>query len=240
MAATVFVKVVGFDDVERHTLNTLFRVSGGSDAGFALWSPDCGADPGLALIDSQSYEARVEFESPLNAGLKMVWVGPHAPRRAWRSFRRPLQWPEVIAAMGELFRPADPLDLDLDAPAGAFPAARRVLVAGADRDERLYLRARLALAGLTQVDEAENGSQALDCLRGRSYAIAFLDFGLPGLGGWDLVQQVTALRPRIPVVAVTKQSVSTRERIRARSSGVALLLPKPPDPARLKELLEKV
>ncbi|RYY87586.1 MAG: response regulator [Comamonadaceae bacterium] len=240
MAQKVWVKVVGFDDVERHTLNTLFRVSGDSDTAFALWAPDCGSEARLALIDSQSYEARVEFESPLNAGLKMVWVGPHPSPRAWRSFQRPLQWPEVIATMAEAMQPLQPLDLDLEASGAESRAAKRALVAGADRGERLYLRARLALAGLTQVDEAENGSQALELLRGRRYEVAFLDFALPGIGGWDLVQQATAVQPRVPLVAVTKASVSTHERLKARTSGVALLLAKPPHPGKLRDLLEKV
>jgi CheY-like chemotaxis protein len=239
MAQRVFVKVVGFDDVERHTLNTLFRVSEGSDVSFALWTPETG-DAGLALIDSQSYEARVEFESPLNTNLKMVWVGPHAPARAWRSFQRPLQWPEVIATMGALLKPAEPLDFDLDAVEMPAAPMRRALIASADRDERLYLRARLALAGLTQADEAENGAQAMEFLRTHRYEVAFLDFGLPGLGGWDLVQQVAGMQPRIPLVVVTKDTVSAREQARAQAGGVAMMLSKPPHPTKIKALLEKV
>ncbi|MBA2961180.1 MULTISPECIES: response regulator [Ramlibacter] len=239
MGQRVFVKVVGFDDVERHALNTLFRVSGDSGNGFALWTPETRGEPGLALIDSESYEARVEFESPLNDKLRMVWVGPHAPARAWRSFQRPLRWPEVIAAMDELFRPVEPLDFDLDV---AEPASgvRRALIASPDRAERLYLRARLALAGITQADEAETGPQAMELVRNNRYQVAFIDFGLPGLGGWDLVRQVTAAQPRIPVVVVTKDTVSTREHMKAHGSGVALMLAKPPHPTKIKALLEKV
>jgi CheY-like chemotaxis protein len=240
MGQRVFVKVVGFDDVERHTLNTLFRVSETSENSFALWSPDAGAHPGLALIDSQSYEARVEFESPLNARVKMIWVGPHAPARAWRSFQRPLQWPLVIAAMDDLFRPAAPLDLDLDVAAAPALAAKRGLIASAHPDERLYLRARMALAGLTQADEADNGARVLELVRNNRYEVAFLDFGLPGVGGWDLVQQVTGSQPRIPLVAVIKDTVSAREQLKAHGSGVALMLSKPPHPTKIKALLEKV
>jgi CheY-like chemotaxis protein len=240
MGQRVFVKVVGFDDVERHALNTLFRVSEDSENSFALWSPETRAEPGLALIDSQSYEARVEFESPLNGKLKMVWVGPHAPARAWRSFQRPLRWSEVIATMDELFQPAEPLDLDLDAADSLLPGSRRALIAGADRAERLYLRARLALAGITQADEAESGEQVLELVRNNRYEVAFVDFGLPGVGGWELVRRVTSAQPRIPLVAVTKDTVSPRERLKAHGSGVALMLAKPPHPTKIKALLEKV
>jgi CheY-like chemotaxis protein len=240
MGQRVFVKVVGFDDVERHALNTLFRVSEGSENSFALWSPEAGAEAGLALIDSQSYEARVEFESPLNARLKMIWVGPHAPARAWRSFQRPLKWPDVIAAMEDLFKPPAPLDFDFDLAAAPALAAKRALIASPKLDERLYLRARLALAGLTQADEAENGAQVLQMVRNNRYEVVFLDFGLPGVTGWDLVLQVTGTQPRIPLVAVIKDTVSPRELLKAQGSGVAALLSKPPHPTKIKALLEKV
>ena len=38
----VFVKVLGFSDVERHALNTLFRLSEDRETGYALWSADYG------------------------------------------------------------------------------------------------------------------------------------------------------------------------------------------------------
>jgi hypothetical protein len=66
----------------------------------------------MALLDSQLRSpagGRVAAETP---GLKMLWVGDRCPAQVWRSFQRPFAWPEVIAAMDDLFQPA-PLDLDL-------------------------------------------------------------------------------------------------------------------------------
>jgi CheY-like chemotaxis protein len=189
--------------------------------------------PDLALIDSQSYEAQLEFASPSNDGLPMVWVGAGEPARAWRSFARPLQWPQVIAAMDALFQTAPALDLDLDlAQPTATPATKRALIASADAGQ--------ALAGITQADEAENGSQALELVRTVRFDVALLDFGLPGVSGWDLVRRIGQMEPRIPHVIVIKDHVSGGERLRAWWRGHGTLMHKPPHPGRLSELLERV
>jgi len=50
MAITVWVKVVGFSDAERHSLNTIFRVSRADGPNYVLWKPEdaavtqCGGD----------------------------------------------------------------------------------------------------------------------------------------------------------------------------------------------------
>ena len=243
MGKKVFVKVVGFDDAERHALNLLFRLSESRETSYAPWSPNQASEAGLALIDSESYEALLEFASPSNAKLPMVWVGPGAPARAWRSFERPLQWPDVIAAMDTLFQPAAALDLDLDqhtAPSPAPATGKRALIASADLGHRLYLRARLALAGITHADEAQDGAQVLQLVRAAAYDVALLDFGLPGVSGWDLLARVREAHPRIPHVIVTKERVSLAERLRASWRGHQTLMRKPPHPGQLSRLLGQV
>ena len=178
MAQRVFIKVVGFTDVERHALNTVFRLSEERETQYTLWTEEQAEAPQLALLDAQAHEAHVEAESRANAGIKFVWIGDNPPANAWRVFRRPLAWSEVVQAMDQLFAPAD-LDFDLafdEEPGGpdtqpsqlgeAEPEpGKRALIASSDRDERLYMRARLALAHLTQADEAETAAQALELMR---------------------------------------------------------------------------
>ncbi|WBY02159.1 response regulator [Ramlibacter tataouinensis] len=245
----VFVKVLGFSDVERHALNTLFRLSEERDTGYALWSPDYGVAAQMALIDSESHEAVVEFESPSNHELKMIWVGAGAPPTAWRSFQRPIQWPDVIAAMDQLFGPPPDLDFDLGAttdeeaqdtlPPEPGPPPQRALIAAADRNERLYLRARLSLAGLTQADEAATAADALELARLNRYSILLVDFGLGGEDGWDFVRQLRTGGQGGAHLIVTKPGVSVVDRLRALWSGRPALLAMPADPARLKALLER-
>jgi CheY-like chemotaxis protein len=247
MAQRVFINIVGFTDEERHALNLLFRISEEQGTAFSPWEPAAPEPPKAALIDGQSYEAPVELQSQRNAGLPLIWVGPGAPQHAWRVFQRPLAWPEVVQAMDELF-PA-PLDFDIDLdnvdtqppeiPPDATPA-RRALIAAADRDERLYLRAKLALAGLTHADEAENAADALEMARMNNYALAIVDFDLPGANGWAFLHDLASGQRAIAKVVVTSARASFLEHVRAWFAGLAGFFDKPPHPAKLHQVLTEV
>jgi len=247
MAERVFVKVLGFTDVERHALNTVFRLSEQRGTVYSLWMADAPEAPRLALIDGQSYEARLELESPNHSGLKLIWVGPVAPAGAWRTFERPIAWHDVVKAMDELFAPPEPLDFDLDFDSGVAdtlppdePPAKRALIASADRDQRLYMRAKLALAQLTQADEAETGAQALELSRAHQYAVALVDFALPDVDAWSILKELTQATPSIPHVIMTKARVSVPDRLRAWFGGADGFFDNPPHPGKLQEMLEKV
>lgn len=247
MAQRIFIKVMGFTDIERHALNTVFRLSEQRGTIYSLWQADAPEAPRMALIDGQSYEARLELESPNNDSLKLIWVGAVAPVSAWRVFERPLSWPDVVEAMDELFAPPDLLDFDLGYDTGSpdtlppeEPARKRALIASADRSERLYLRARLALADLTQADEAESGAQALELARTHHYAVALVDFALPDVNGWVFLKALRQARPAIEHVIVTKSGASAGERLRAWIGGAAALYDKPPHPGKLQHLLQKI
>jgi CheY-like chemotaxis protein len=248
LAQRVFVKVMGFTDVERHALNTVFRLSEQGGINYSLWQDDAPEPAKLALIDGQSYEARLELESPGNAALKLIWVGAVAPVEAWRVFQRPLVWAEVVKAMDELFEPAQALDFDFDLegiPTAEIrrpdqPAGKRALIASSSREARLYLRARLALAQLTLADDAETGAQALELARMHHYAVAVVDFALPDVNGWAFLKELTQARPAIEHVIFTKPRASLGERLRAWLGGAKAFLDQPPHPGKLRDLLRKV
>lgn len=243
----VFVKVVGFSDAERHALNTLFRLSEERATPYVPWTAELGIAPRLTLIDSESHEAWVEFELPRNQAERVVWIGERPPARAWRSFTRPIDWPAVIGAMDQLFVPP-PLDVELgldfevDLPApSATPAGpdRRALIASADRDERLYLRARLSLADLTQADEAATAAEALELARNHRYDVAVIDYALPGKGGWPLLRALAQVDQRIPLLIVTKDRLTAAERARMLLGRQPILLEKPVEPFKLSALLSR-
>lgn len=241
MAQRVFIKVVGFSDEERHALNTVFRLSEQCRTMYQLWTPEAPEPAGMALLDGLSYEAPVEAASPTNAALKMLWVGPEAPERVWRSFDRPIVWPDIIEAMDFLFV-GEPLDFDLGRdlgqPSGGM-SPKQALIVSPDRDERLYLRARLSLARLTQADEADSGNQALELARGKQYDIAVVGFGMTDMDAWAVLRQLRhGLRP-IPHVAVTKSRRSLPEHVRAWLGGAEALLDAPPNPMRLDAWLKR-
>ena len=246
MTQPIFVKVLGFSDVERHALNTVFRLSEERQTSYALWAVDAPEPPKLALVDGESYEASLAMAAPQPPDMKLFWIGPAAPREAERSFDRPLLWPNVLQAMDELFAPAEPLDFDLGIgiaedtrPPEPETPVKRALIVSADRDERLYLRARLSLANLTQADDATTAAEAAQLMRETSYEVALVEFALPGTDSWAFMKQLAHGKPAIRNVLFIKAGVSLAQRLRAGWSG-AVLFDKPPHPARLHALLQKV
>ena len=247
MGQRVFVDVVGFSDAERHVLNLLFRMSEEYGTRFVPWHPDAPEPAKVVLVDGDSYQAPVEAESPRNFEIPLIWVGDGAPGHSMYRFERPIIWPEVVQLLNQLFPPPPEYELDLDslhtrppdASPSELPPPRRVLIAAASYEERLYLRARLALANLTLADDAENAAQALELARANDYALALMDLALPGADGWSFVAELAAAPHPVPRVIVTTAHPSLLEHIRAKFAGVAGLFDKPPHPGKLHDMLLK-
>lgn len=250
MSQRVFVQVVGFTDVERHALNTVFRLSELRPTSYWLWTPEAPEAPRLALLDGQSYEAGLALETLRGSGPSLAWVGDHAPAGVWRSFSRPLSWPDVVQAMDEMFTPFTDVEFDLDLDSGPDTVpppmddddapVRRALIASSDLNERLYLRAKLALHELTVADEAESAADVMELLRTNRYDVALVNFSLPDSDGWPFIRQLAQARSVISHLVVTKDTASLAERIQAWSAGVEAFLAKPADPLKLQRALRKV
>jgi CheY-like chemotaxis protein len=243
MATTVFVKVVGFRDVERHALNTIFRLSAERPTCYALWTPEAPVMPHVALIDVESYEAGLALASPgLNRNLKLICVGSGAPSHAWRVFARPLNWSAVLHAMDQLFAQAGvDIELDLDGESSSVipPGVRVTLLVDPARDERLYLRARLALAGLIEVDEVDSVAQATAKVRVRQYDVVVVDVDAPD-DPWGLVERLVAHDPPVGSVVVTTTNTSWQMHERAEQAGCRAVLDKPYDPGHVFRVLRMV
>ncbi len=244
----VFVKVFGFGDVERHALNTVFRLSETRPTAYALWVESAPHAAELALIDGDSWEAALELANPAHDGLTLIWVGDQAPARASLVMARPLQWAAMLDGMDALLAaPAAAPDLGVDSTAITAPAAPAfppdkpdapaVLVTDADAEARLYLRAKLASAGLTQVDEASTGAQMLQLLAARRYKLLILDLDLPEVDCWQLVRQVGELQPAVDCLLLTGSRVSWLDGVRGWFGGARGCLRKPLHPGKLRELL---
>lgn len=241
MATSVFVKVVGFRDVERHALNTLFRLSWERPTSYYLWTPSSPVLPHVALVDTESYEAGMLLASPkLSPNLKLICVGPSAPAHAWRAFARPLNWTAVIHAMDQLFSTGD-VDIDVDfdgtAPATIPPGVRVSLLVDPSREERLYLRARFALAGLIEVDEAETVQQATVKARERHYDIVVVNVDMPD-EPWELVRRLAVAKPPIGSVVVSTAHNLWQMHERAEQAGCRAVLDRPYDPGHVSRVLE--
>lgn len=244
MAQRIFIKVVGFSDDERHALNTVFRLSEQCRTMYQLWQPTAPEPPKVALLDGQSWEARVEAESPLHRDLRVLWIGANAPPGVYRAFPRPLAWPDVIEALDAMFAPEASVDVDVGVGVSggvdSVMSQKHALIVSADRDQRLYLRARLALARLTLADEAETGARALELARGKQYDVALVDCRLGDVDPWQLLRRLRQGRHAIPHVAMTQAERSVQDRVRGWLAGADALLENPPHPEQLDAWLSRV
>lgn len=245
MGTTVYVKVVGFRDAERHAINTLFRLSQERPASYTLWTPEIQVAPHVALMDVESYEGGLELASPgFNPNQKLVCIGLGGPETAWRTFTRPINWPAVLHALDALFTGSTGLDIDFgldgDSSVGPPPGIRATLLVEADAELRLYLRARLALAGLFEVDEATSLSQVLPMARQRPYQLVMLGLDAPDSAGWELLNRLLALEPRIGSVVLCTADASWNVQEKAEQAGCRGVLHKPFDPKQIARMLQNV
>jgi hypothetical protein len=259
MIKRVFIRVVGFTKAERHTLNTVFRLSQDSSSArkwsYEPWiSGSSPTSPRLALIDGASPDASEALaELDATGGVGLIWVGSISPAKAWGAFERPIIWPKLLSIMDDYFvSSGDELEVDfgddtwpsmLESTGVSFlpeQKAQRVLLADADNDSRLYLRTKLASVGITSTDEAANVLEAKDFLvserlRSSNYDAVIVDLDLPGGDPWTVLESSGS--PILKIVTQHRLSFSTR--MSAKIKG-CIAMGKPLEPTRLNELLAKI
>lgn len=265
----ILVSVVGFSDVERHALNTVFRLSQERELSYAPWVPM--AAPGavipsgvaqVALVDGESLEAVLSHAKEMPPGQRLIWVGPDAPEHAWRVLDRPIEWAAVLHDLDLVFaaRQADsglldldvtapaPLDIDLEMDTGE-PAdmVRRALVVGAEDQEGTYLRTRLALAGVGNVDEVIDTETALELMERYRYVCGVFNLDDHRIDVWALMRHFVARNPQALTLATTELAGPLagwwrRRRVRrdAHRVGITALLERPFQPRQVSEWLDLI
>ncbi|HNO23577.1 MAG TPA: response regulator [Leptospiraceae bacterium] len=105
--------------------------------------------------------------------------------------------------------------------------------------QRKNIRSILSRAGW-QVDEAENGFEAMKLVRFKKYSLFCIDLVMPLMDGFELVSRLKSLPlyKSIPVIVITaKHSLEDRER--GLKVGANEFLEKPVNPEELTELVRK-
>lgn len=246
MPSTVFVKVAGFRDAERHALNTVFRLSMDRGTPYQLWSPDLLVSPQLVILDVDSYEGGIELASPtFNRQLKLISVGLNQPEIAWRHFSRPLNWVAVVQAMDQLFTGSEGTDFDFDTGTSTIaipaPGVRASLLIDMDKGHRMYLRARLALAGFVEVQESTNSGEAVQKARVRNFDLVVVNLDHPAeINGWKLTEQLLSLEPAIGSIVLSTRDTSWHLQERAELAGCRGVLEVPFDPVQVQDILRKI
>jgi twitching motility two-component system response regulator PilG len=225
------VDVIGFNEVERSMLSSIFALAARRDPGFAQYEPGTsGRTPDLYLVDADSPEAIGEFRSlHKRSNLPAVLVGQSAAGLAFQLLPRPLQWARLLQALEQVVDSEAEVQAPVDTaprttsgslrrtipgalrsspslPAAEPPSRKRmlgdtVLVVDDNATVRMFMQAKLAPYGF-EVDFAETGEEAIGLSANNEYTCVFLDVVLPGIDGYQVCKLIKANKQAIKKTAV--------------------------------------
>lgn len=84
-----------------------------------------------------------------------------------------------------------------------------------------------------QIDIAENGRQAIDCIDKTSYDLIITDYSMPGINGLELMRTIRERYPDVPFLFVTGTE-SVRNMLKEKGVGFSL------KPFKISDLKKKV
>ncbi|NID16978.1 response regulator [Luteibacter yeojuensis] len=140
-----------------------------------------------------------------------------------------------LGAVGFLTKP-----VSREAITGAFERlmhfaegrTRELLVVDDDASARAAVRTLLKDDAVT-IDEAASGEEALDMSARKTYDCIVLDLGLPGMSGFDLLEQLSSGGRTPPVVVYSGRDLSREESMRIRQYTDSIVVKGARSPDRL-------
>lgn len=85
----------------------------------------------------------------------------------------------------------------------------------------------------------DNARRALDAIQGQSFDIVFLDIVMPDKDGVQVLKEIKAVAPRLPVVMMSGYSVEDKKK-EAKQSGAVAFLKKPFEMDDVKRAIKEV
>ncbi|WP_028950642.1 chemotaxis response regulator CheY [Sulfurihydrogenibium subterraneum] len=122
-----------------------------------------------------------------------------------------------------------------------FPSDAKILSVDDMATMRKIIKSLLTQLGYTNVDEAENGKEALAKLKQQKYDLVLLDWNMPEMDGITLLQEIRKdpdLK-NIPVIMVTAEAKKENV-LQAIQTGANNYIVKPFTAETLKEKIDKV
>src|SRR5207247_1334252 len=101
----------------------------------------------------------------------------------------------------------------------------KILIVDDDEGVRQVLSQSLSEAGY-RISSAESGEKATAAVREETFDLVILEMGLPRVDGMEVLKEITALRPEMPVVMITGYA-SVETAIKAMKMGAVDYIVKP-------------
>jgi two-component system, chemotaxis family, chemotaxis protein CheY len=117
----------------------------------------------------------------------------------------------------------------------------RILTVDDSATMRRIIKNHLKQCGFENVDEAENGKEALTQLQSTAYDLLITDWNMPEMHGLDLVQEVRRLDAlkAIPILMITTMSAK-EDIVVALKAGVNNYVVKPFDVPTLQAKIQQL
>jgi two-component system invasion response regulator UvrY len=96
-----------------------------------------------------------------------------------------------------------------------------------------------AIPGASRIGDADSGFQALARMREEAWDLVVLDISLPDRNGLDVLKQVKAMRPKLPVIILSMHD-EIEYAVRALRAGAAGYLTKRSARTELTEAIQRV
>ncbi len=115
--------------------------------------------------------------------------------------------------------------------------AKKVLIVDDDEGVRSTLRTLLDIGGYV-VEEAEDGQDALNKLRGQKFHLMIVDLMMPGMDGYELVKRLSPEQiDKTPIVMLTGKNTDA-DVLKGYSIGAIYYMTKPFKQKRLLDIAE--
>lgn len=102
----------------------------------------------------------------------------------------------------------------------------------------LYLKEVILKTGV-KVIRAVNGNQAIELFKNNpDISLIVMDIRLPDMNGYKVTKQIREINPNVPIIALTAYALKG-DREEALLSGCTDYIPKPVEPALLKEKIKQ-
>jgi len=114
----------------------------------------------------------------------------------------------------------------------------KVLVADDSSTMRKIILRSLHAVGVSQAVEAADGNEALALFKPGEFSLVLTDWNMPGKTGLEVIQEIRAKDPKVPIIMVTTEAEKSRV-VQAIQAGVSDYLVKPFTADTLREKLTK-
>ena len=123
----------------------------------------------------------------------------------------------------------------------AFDLSMPILVVDDYNTMIRIIRNLLKQLGFDNIDDASDGSEALNKMRGKKYGLVISDWNMEPMTGYDLLKEVRASPEfsKTPFIMITAES-KTENVIAAKKAGVSNYIVKPFNADTLKSKIDAV